>query len=255
MHNTASSYCRAAMIAMAFATMFVAHCPNRIVAQEQGDRPRDGNQASLGLNVNKPESFGGYTLVFPLRSTRTHLIDIEGRVVRTWESKYQSGQDAYLLENGHLLRSAHVTNDEALFAGASQGGRIQEFNWEGELVWDYKFHDENRIRHHAITPMPNGNIMMIVWERKTAEECIAAGVNPEAAGDGDILVDSLVEVKPRGADDAEIVWRRARTGSDGRSRPTAARHRVRGRRAESSRAAGTDSRLDARQRRFVQRQA
>jgi hypothetical protein len=157
------------------------------------------------LNVNEPGACAGYTLVAPLRSTNTYLVDMEGRVVREWKSKYAAGQDAYLLENGHLLRAAHMSDDEILFAGASQGGRIQEFTWDGELVWDFKFHDERYLRHHAITRMPNGNIMMIVWERKTAEECIAAGVNPEFA-QGDILVDCLIEVKPEGKIGGEIVW-------------------------------------------------
>lgn len=177
--------------------------PGALRAQEAAaPGPRD----ALGVNVHKPAALAGYTLVFPLRSTNTYLIDNEGRVVRTWESQYHSGQDAYLLENGHLLRSAHVADDEALFAGASQGGRIQEFTWDGELVWDFKFHDEKRFRHHAITPLPNGNVMMIVWERKTAKESIEAGVDPKSAGDGEMLVDSLVEIKPNGKEGGDIVW-------------------------------------------------
>jgi hypothetical protein len=98
-----------------------------------------------------------------------------------------------------------MSDDEMILAGASQGGRMQEFTWDGELVWDFRFHDERYLRHHAITRMPNGNIMMIVWERKTAEDCIAAGVNP-AYAQGEILVDCLIEVKPVGKTDGEIVW-------------------------------------------------
>ncbi len=175
-------------------------------AQDRRDAPAPDESAKLGVVVNDAAACAGYTLIFPLQSTKTYLVDMDGRVVRTWNSAYRSGQDAYLMPNGNLLRSAHVSDDEAYFAGASQGGRIQEFTWDGALVWDYKFHDENHFRHHAITPMPNGNIMMIVWERKTAAECVEAGVDPEAAGDGDILVDSLYEVKPNGKTDGDIVW-------------------------------------------------
>jgi hypothetical protein len=164
-----------------------------------------GAPGKLGLNVNQPAAFVGYTLIAPLRSTKTYLVDMEGRVVREWTSQYGAGQDAYLLENGNLLRAAHMSDDEMLFAGASQGGRIQEFTWDGELVWDFKFHDERYLRHHAITRMPNGNIMMIVWERKSADECVAAGVNPEYAN-GDILVDCLIEVKPNGKMGGDVVW-------------------------------------------------
>jgi hypothetical protein len=134
------------------------------------------------------------------------LLDMQGRVVRTWESKYTAGQDAYLLPNGHLLRAARLSENEAFFAGAGAGGRIQEFTWEGKLVWDFKFHNDKQIQHHAITPMPNGNVLLVVWERKTAEEAVAAGVKPELAGTGDMLVDSLVEIEPSGKTGGKVVW-------------------------------------------------
>jgi hypothetical protein len=170
--------------------------------------PRDSapREPAPGVTLNKPQAFPGYTLLFPLRSRMTYLIDMQGRVVNEWESAYTAGQEAYLLENGNLLRATNLGEDEGYFAGASQGGRIQEFTWDGELVWDFKFHDERQIRHHAITRMPNGNVMMIVWERKTPQECIAAGVNPDYAGNDEILVDCLIEVKPTGKTTGEVVW-------------------------------------------------
>src|SRR5262249_45922183 len=155
-------------------------------------KPKRGGQ------TNKPNAFQGYTLVFPLQSTKTFLIDMQGKVVRTWQSRYTPGQEAYLLANGHLLRSAKLSDAEALFAGPAQGGRVQEFTWDGKLVWNFKFHNEKQLQHHAITPLPNGNVLMIVWERKTSQEAIDAGVKPELTGNTDMLVDSLIEVKPKG---------------------------------------------------------
>src|SRR5262249_13712821 len=116
--------------------------------------------AVSGVVVNESGACQGYTLIFPLCSTKTYLIDIQGRVVRTWQSNYLAGQDAYLLENGNLLRTADLGIGEAYFVGASKGGRIQEFNWDGELVWDFRFHDQTRRAHHAITRMANGNVLM-----------------------------------------------------------------------------------------------
>src|SRR5262249_38224374 len=160
----------------------------------------------LGVQINKPNAFQGYTLVFPLQSTKTYLIDMQGRVVHTWESKTGPGQEAYLLENGQLLRPANLGDNEAFFAGASQGGRVQEFTWDGKLLWDFKFHNEKQIQHHAITRMPNGNILLIVWERKTPREAIEAGVKQEFADRGEMLVDSLYEVKPKGMTGGQIMW-------------------------------------------------
>ena len=125
--------------------------------------------------------------------------------MHTWESKYTAGQDAYLLENGHLLRAATLNDSERLFATAGQGGRVQEFDWDGNLVWDFKFHDDKRVAHHAICRLPNGNVLLIVWEIKTADEAIAAGRRPEQVR-GPWLADSVVEIKPTGKTTGEVVW-------------------------------------------------
>ena len=173
---------------------------------ESDKSPQPARRSRAGVVVNQPGVFEGYTLVFPLSSTNTYLIDMQGRVVRTWQSKYMAGQEAYLLENGHLLRAADLGKNEAHFGGASKGGRIQEFTWEGEIVWDFRFHNQTQLRHHAITRMPNGNLLMIVWERKSPQEAIAAGVKPELAGKTDMLVDALIEVEPAGKTGGNVVW-------------------------------------------------
>jgi hypothetical protein len=155
--------------------------------------------------LHRPKAFPGYTLVAPLLSTKTNLVDMEGRVVRTWPSDYTAGQTAYLLENGHLLRAGQLRPEERLFASSAAGGRVQEFTWEGELVWDFKFHNANQVPHHDFTRLPNGNILLIVWERKTAEAIVAAGRRPEGV-DGPWLADSVIEIQPTGTMTGEVVW-------------------------------------------------
>ena len=51
----------------------------------------------------------------------------------------------------------------------------------------------------------NGNILLIVWEIKTAEEIIAAGRSRESV-DGPWLVDSVIEIRPTGRTTGEVVW-------------------------------------------------
>src|SRR5947207_8180052 len=129
---------------------------------------------TLSMQLNQPRAFPGYTLVAPLLSTKTYLVDMQKRVVRTWESDYTAGQEAYLLENGHLLRAGQLRKEERLLDAPAAGGRVQEFTWDGELVWDFKFHDAKRVPHHDIAPLPNGHVLLIVWELKTPEETVAA---------------------------------------------------------------------------------
>jgi hypothetical protein len=132
---------------------------------------------------------------------------MQGRVVRTWQTECSPALSAILLDNGHLLRPGSIGGDASVFGpGPGVGGRIQEFTWEGELVWDFKFYSARQLPHHDMTRLPNGNVLLIVWDRKTTEEAIAAGRRPEMTGDKHLLPDSLVEIKPTGKTTGEVVW-------------------------------------------------
>jgi hypothetical protein len=159
----------------------------------------------VGWPRQKPTAFRGYTLSAPLLSTTTELIDMEGRPVKAWESQYTAGHAAYLLENGHLLRAGQLPPDERLFSFPQAGGRIQEFTWDGELIWDFTFHNQKQVPHHDLAPLPNGNVLLIVWEIKTALETIAAGRSQDLV-EGPWLVDSVVEIRPTGKTTGEVVW-------------------------------------------------
>ena len=105
------------------------------------------------------------------------------------------------------MRPGSIGADARVFGpGPGVGGRIQEFTWDGELVWDFKFYNAKQLPHHDMTRLPNGNVLLIVWDRKTAEEAIAAGRRPEMTGDRHLLPDSLVEIKPTGKTTGEVVW-------------------------------------------------
>ncbi len=156
-----------------------------------------------GLSINKPNAFPGYTLVAPMNSTSTYLIDMEGRIVNEWKSDFTPALSAYLLENGRLLRPGAERGFG--FGGPGAGGRIQEFTWEGELVWDYSFGDSKLRPHHDICHLPNGNVLVVASDPKTVEEAVAAGRRPETVQD-QLTPDCILEIKPTGKTTGEIVW-------------------------------------------------
>jgi hypothetical protein len=160
----------------------------------------------LGLSINDPRALQGYTLMSPFVSPNTYLLDMQGRVVRTWRTDCSPALCASLLENGHLLRPGSIGDASVFGPGPGVGGRIQEFTWDGDLVWDFKFYNAKQLPHHDMTRLPNGNMLLIVWDRKTAEEAIAAGRRPEMTGDKHLLPDSLIEIKPTGKTTGEVVW-------------------------------------------------
>lgn len=147
----------------------------------------------------------GYVLFSPLLSTVTYLIDKKGRVVHTWASDFAPGTSVHLLDDGHLLRPAR---DPGLpfFTGGGQGGRIQEVTWEGRLVWDFVLGSRERMPHHDVTPLPNGNVLAIAWERRTREEALREGRRPELVTDAGLWPDCVLEIAPRPPHGGEIVW-------------------------------------------------
>src|SRR5579884_2036171 len=159
----------------------------------------------LGLWINKPEAFQGYTLFAPVKSTKTFLIDMQGRVVRTWVSDSTPALGAVLLDNGHLLRSELLPEAPGT-DGPGAGGRLREFTWEGEIVWDFQLTTDRQLPHHDFTRLPNGNVLLIVWDRKTIPEALAAGRRPDLVDRQLFLLDGLLEIKPTGKTTGEVVW-------------------------------------------------
>ncbi len=183
--------------------------------REDHDRNRQDQHRStpdkVGLIQNDSGSFHGYTLLTPMMSRDTYLLDNDGKIINKWETDCP-GMCAYLLKNGNLLRAVSSgMGGNTTFHGGGAGGRVQEFTWEGELVWDFEYSGEDYLLHHDIEPLPNGNVLMIAWERKTAEEAIDAGRDPAVQGDGDLWADHIIEVKPTGKTTGkttgEIVWK------------------------------------------------
>jgi len=54
--------------------------------------------------------------------------------------------------------------------------------------------------------MPNGNILMIVWELKTQEEAIEEGRSTSQLSQGKLWPDYIIEVEPIGTDSFDIAW-------------------------------------------------
>ena len=151
---------------------------------------------------DKSKAWNGYTLIAPLSSTSTYLVDMELNIVNTWESDCSPGMAAYLLENGNLIRTGMIKGRNSTFRGGGIGGRVQEFEWDGTLIWDFEYSNTEHILHHDIEYLPNGNTLMIVWERKTAQDSSSAG----STADIELWPDCIIEVSPSSARSGEIVW-------------------------------------------------
>jgi hypothetical protein len=158
------------------------------------------------LSLSHARPYDGYTLFAPMQSNITYLIDNSGEILHAWESAYKPGLAAYLLENGILLRTGSGVDNPTFPGGFGAGGVIQKIDWSGAVVWEFEYSDDQRLLHHDVKPLPNGNVLMIAWEYKTAEEAIEAGRRPEYLKVGALWADCILEVEPNGTTGGNIVW-------------------------------------------------
>ena len=169
---------------------------------------------SNGVLKKTDQASSGYTLIAPLGSTETRLIDIDGKVVHRWQSDVRPGNSVYLLNDGSLLRTGKVTDNPVFPVGGGSGGRVQRISWDGKLLWDFQYASDSYFQHHDVEPMPNGNVLLIAWEKKTVSEAVAAGRDPnligsDRRGGGERMLwpETIVEIKPTGSNDGEVVWK------------------------------------------------
>ena len=159
---------------------------------------------TVGLFLNTPKAFTGYTLFAPKHNTVTYLMDNQGQVVHQWKSAYEPGQSAYLLPNGHLVRAGMLKVQGG--TGGGEGGRIEEYDWDGNLVWEFNHATRDYQLHHDIKPMPNGHILALMVERKSREEAVEAGFDARLLRDDFLVPDAVVEIEPIWPKGGRIVW-------------------------------------------------
>lgn len=159
-------------------------------------------QNTVGTITNTENSFNGYTLF--TSEKETYLINNCGEVINQWSSDYPPGNAVYLLEDGSLLRACKIENNSIVFGGT--GGRIEKFNWEGDLIWSYNYSDSNKVQHHDIYPLPNGNILVLAATVISSTEAIEAGRDPSKLTNERLFNEQIIEIEPAGLNNANIIW-------------------------------------------------
>ncbi|MDQ6763466.1 MAG: aryl-sulfate sulfotransferase [Bacteroidota bacterium] len=172
--------------------------------------PKDRNMFGLhvprGLVKTSDGLADGYVLFGVPNSPLVYLINRKGEVVHQWKSNYgSSAVSAYLQPDGSLIQNV-VDPDFPVFAGGGESGRIQKISWDSKILWDFEYATEEYLHHHDFAVMPNGHILAIAWEAKTAEEVAAAGRKPNMIPKAGLWPDKIVEIVPDGQRHGNIVW-------------------------------------------------
>ncbi len=180
-----------------------------LILVASADAAHAQNAAESPVRSRTEDAQDGYTLVAPINSNLVYLVDMAGKVVHEWKTNLAPGEALYMLDDpphaGHLLRCGRLDNNPR-FHGGGIGGSIQEIDWDGNVVWEYKLADEHRTAHHDVARMPSGNVLVIAWEHRSREEAIAHGRDPAHVGDEGFWPDAVFEIKPKEREGGDIVW-------------------------------------------------
>jgi hypothetical protein len=162
------------------------------------------SQNTVGLTNYSTGNADGYILFSPMNSTQSYLIDKCGERIHEWNtSLYKPALSSFLLPDGSLLKTGKLNNPT--FNEGGSGGIIERFDWNGNLLWSYSISDSNQCMHHDILPIPNGNILCILWDRKSKQNAVLNGKD-STYGQTHLWSEKIIEIQPIGIDSAAIVW-------------------------------------------------
>ncbi len=148
-------------------------------------------QNTVGLiNYNNPTA--GYTLFTPETSNFVYLVDDCGYFVNKWTFSDAPRLTCYLLEDGTMVRAN--TNS------------IEARDWNNNLLWSADLNTLGYVQHHDIAVMPNGHVLLLVFDIRTSLQSKANGRNP-ANAIGALKLDAVVEIEITGINQAFEVWR------------------------------------------------
>ena len=160
-------------------------------------------QNTVGSISLTNDAFEGFTLFSVYK--KTYLINNCGQVINEWTSEFLPGNSVYLLPNGNLLRASSEKGLSSIFFGGV-GGKVELFNWEGDLIWHYDYNTDNYRQHHDIYPMPNGNILILAATLVSESAAISLGRDPSKLTEGELYNERIIEIEPFGTSEANLVW-------------------------------------------------
>ena len=161
-------------------------------------------QNTVGTIAITDDVYEGLTL-FTI-NTKAYLIDNCGQLVNEWNSAYLPGNAVYLLPNGNLLRAGRLNDGSSNIGFGGQGGIVELFDWDGNLLWSYTYSTNQFRQHHDVFPLPNGNVLILAVSVVDNADAVQAGRNPALLSETDLFNEQILEIEPVGATGGNVVW-------------------------------------------------
>lgn len=151
--------------------------------------------------VSVAQQYDGLTFYSNMNSAVGYLIDTNSTVVKTYNFTGNTGYSTHFMPGGNFYRT--VTNSGNAINGGGVTGRIQKLDYNGTILWDYTYSSSTYVLHHDHCPLPNGNVLVISYDVKTASDLAAAGGTANLTS---IRSEKIMELQPVGTNSAIVVW-------------------------------------------------
>ena len=122
---------------------------------------------------------------------KAYVVDKTGTKLQSFSFPLNLGNDFELLPDGGYM-GIFKPEGSLPFSFGGYGGVLQQYDVGGNLVWEYALHTEDELLHHDFEVLPNGNVLVLVWERIGTEEAKAAGVSLDV----DVYPEKIIEIDP-----------------------------------------------------------
>jgi len=168
-------------------------------------------------NLLSQDVYGGYTLFTPGgggsgSSATTYLKDVDNTNYNTWSHSNGPASMPYLypgdesgFENTLLYYPCRSSNPTMESGGV--GGKVIIYNWEGDELWNYQLSNNDYQHHHDIDVLPNGNILMVAWERLYSSTWQALGRTSVDNSLNQMWTTAIFEIQPDlQTGGSEVVW-------------------------------------------------
>ena len=158
------------------------------------------------FNRGYSDVFNGMTFFsnsLGLGESQTYLINNNFNPIKIWTHSLGLVGTPYLLTDRTIL--VQMRSDFHYFGNSHGpiGGIFQKIDWDASVLWNFSYHDYLFHPHHDFEPLQNGNILVLCWEKKTAQEAQNFGrVNVE----NEMWPLKIVEIEPFGFDSGIVVW-------------------------------------------------
>jgi Arylsulfotransferase (ASST) len=164
---------------------------NKLKRAGTGLRALDHERACPGFTLFASVSGGG----------NVYLIDLDGKLIHTWQMPYAPGQYGYLTDRGTLFYNGKTAEDSGRFISRQpwKGGAVLEADWNGRVLWEVRHPDH----HHDGIRLRNGNVLLLCLAR-LPQNLVAKvrGGMPGTEHNGEMYGDYLVEMTTEGL----VVW-------------------------------------------------